>query len=283
MFRSRAGLLFCAAMAVLLIMTACGGGSSREDQANAEEWAWLTDAKQNLDNKRQELADLRAEARAAMEMEGEEEEGAEAEEPEAEEPEAEEGAELEAEEIDYAAQIAALEGEIEALSEEFGNRLVGYLNADPMIEGEEPTEQQMSALRMKSSEDIILAQEWIDKGGDYKRALDILNTALMFDPDNPDLQAAIAKAETERFMSPERFALAEAGMSEEQIRAVLGQANLLNVREYPDKDVVAWVDPTAEDGSAAAVWFQPEKDSGELKAYQVKYEAINPEEMGEEE
>lgn len=277
MFRSRAGRLFCAAMAVLLITTACGGGSSKEDQANAEEWAWLTEAKQNLDNKRQELADLRAEAMAAMEMEAEEEDV------EAEEPEAEEGAEPEAEEIDYEAQIAALEGEIEGLSEEFGNRLVGYLNADPMIEGEEPTEQQMNALRMKSSEDIILAQEWIEKGGDYKRALDILNTALMFDPDNPDLQAAIAKAETERFMSPERFALAEAGMTEDQVRAVLGQANLLNVREYPDKDVVAWFYPTSEDGSAAAVWFQPEKDTGELKAYQVKYEAINPEEMGEDE
>jgi len=260
---------------VLLAIAACGGGSSKDDQANAEEWAWLTEAKQNLDAKRQELADLRAAAAtaatAAEEMDEEGEAGSE------------EEAESVVEEIDYAAQITALESEIETLSDEFTTRLVGFLNADPMIEGEEPTERQRAALRMKSSEDIVLADEWIQKGGDYKRALDILNTAAMFDPDNPDLEAAIERAETERYMSAERFGLAEKGMTEDEVRAVLGQVNLLNVREYPDKDVVAWFFPTAEDGSAAAVWFQPDKDSGELRVYQVKYDAINPGEMGEEE
>ena len=274
MSRSRAGLLVCAAIAVLLAIAACGGGPSSEDQANAEEWAWLTEAQQNLDAKRQELADLRAAAQeATISAEESAEEG---------EAGSEEAAEGDVEEIDDAAQIVALESEIDTLSDEFTSRLVGFLNADPMIEGEEPTDRQRAALRMKSSEDIVLADEWIQKGGDYKRALDILNTAIMFDPDNPDLKAAIERAETERYMSAERFALAEKGMTEDQVRAVLGQANLLNVREYPDKDVVAWFYPTAEDGSAAAVWFQPEKDSGQLRVYQVKFDAINPEEMGED-
>jgi len=270
MLQTRAGLLVCTAIAVSMIVSACGGGAAKEDQAVVEEWAWLTETKQQLDSKRQELVDLEAEAAAAAEMPEEGEAAA-----------TEEGTEVAAA-IDYEAQIEALSGEIEGLSEEFGTRLVGFLNADPMIEGEPPTERQMNALRMKSAEDIILAEEWIDKGGDYKRALDILTTALMFDPDNPELQAAIAEAETDRYMTPEKFALAEKGMSEADVRAALGQVNLHNVREYPEKDVVAWFYPTAEDGSAAAVWFQPNKTSGALEVYQVKFEAIKPGEVAEE-
>lgn len=268
MLRTRAGLLVCAAIAVLMIVSACGGGGAKDDQAIVEEWTWLTDTKQQLDGKRQELADLEAQAMAAAVTAEEGETAAE-------------GAEVVAE-VDYETQIEALSGEVEALSEEFGTRLVTFLNADPMIEGEPPTERQQSALRMKSAEDIILAEEWIEKGGDYKRALDILTTALMFDPDNPQLQAAVARAEADRFMSPDKFALAAKGMSEEEVRAALGQVNLHNVREYPDKDVVAWFYPTAEDGSAAAVWFQPNKKSGKLEVYQVKFEAIKPGEVAEE-
>ena len=276
---TRTGLLVGAALAVLILVAACGGGgSSKEDQAKAEEWAWLTEAKQSLDAKRQELADLMAQAEA---------EAAEVAEEVAEEvpEEAEEVAEEMGEavaEVDLGARIMELEQEIETLTEEFSNRLVAFLNADPMIEGEEPTERQINALRMKSSEDIILAREWIVKGGDYKRAIEIINTALMFDGDNPELQAALAEFETNRFMTEERFAAAEKGMSEADIRRVLGQANLHNVREYPDKDVVAWFYPTAEDGSAAAVWFQPDKKTGELEVYQIKFEAIDPSKMAEE-
>jgi hypothetical protein len=83
-------------------------------------------------------------------------------------------------------------------------------------------------------------------------------------------------------MTEEKFAVAEKGMSEADIRRVLGQVNLHNIREYPDKDVVAWFYPTAEDGSAAAVWFQPEKDTGALEVYQVKFKAIDPSQMAEE-
>ena len=62
----------------------------------------------------------------------------------------------------------------------------------------------------------------------------------------------------------------------EVLRRVLGQVNLHNIREYADKDVVAWFYPTAEDGSAAAVWFQPNKNSGALEVYQIKFDAIKP-------
>jgi hypothetical protein len=240
-----------------------------------EEWAWLTETKQTLDSKRLELANLVAQA----EMEASE----------VAEEVAEEGAEEVAEEvgeavaeIDLGTQIEQLGAEVETLTDDFSNRLVAFINSDPMIEGEEPTESQVNALRMKSSEDIVLAQEWIVRGGDYKRAIEIVKTAMMFDEGNPELEAALADFETNRFMSEEKFAAAEKGMGETDIRRVLGQANLHNIREYPDKDVVAWFYPTTEDGKAAAVWFQPDKETGVLEVYQIKFKAIDPATMAEE-
>ena len=276
MQRTRTGLLVGAALAVVVLVAACGGGgAAKEEQAKLEEWAWLTETKQTLDSKRLELANLVAQA----EMEASE----------VAEEVAEEGAEEVAEEvgeavaeIDLGTQIEQLGAEVEALTDDFSNRLVAYINSDPMIEGEEPTESQVNALRMKSSEDIVLAQEWIVRGGDYKRAIEIVNTAMMLDEGNPELEAALADFETNRFMSEEKFAAAEKGMGVADIRRVLGQANLHNVREYPDKDVVAWFYPTAEDGKAAAVWFQPDKETGVLEVYQIKFKAIDPATMAEE-
>jgi hypothetical protein len=275
MQRTRTGILVGAALVVVVLVAACGGGgAAKQDQAKAEEWAWLTETKQTLDSKRQELVDLSAQAEAAAVAATEE--VAETTE------ELAEGVEEAVEAIDYDAKLKEVGEEVEALTEEFSNRLVGFINADPMIEGEEPTESQVNALRMKSSEDIVLAREWIVKGGDYKRAIEIINTAMMFDADNPELEATLAEFEANRYMSEEKFAAAEKGMTEADVRRVLGQVNLHNVREYPDKEVVAWFYPTAEDGSAAAVWFQPEKDTGILKAYQIKYQAIDPSQMAEE-
>jgi len=279
MQRTRIGLMVGAALAVVVLLTACGGGGpSKEDQAKAEEWAWLTEAKQNLDSKRQELADLVVQAEIeAAEVSEEVAEDAE----EVAEDVAEGVGEAVAE-IDLGTQITELEAEIETLIDEFSNRLVAFINADPMIEGEEPTQSQVNALRMKSSEDVILAREWIVKGGDYKRAIEIVNTALIFDADSPELQAALTEFEANRYMSEEKFAAAEKGMTEAQIRRVLGQVNLHNIREYPDKEVVAWFYPTAEDGKAAAIWFQPNKKTSVLEVYQIKYEAIDPAQMAEE-
>ena len=270
---NRGGFLFLAAIAAVLMLTACGGGAAQQDEQQAAEWTWLTETKQELDGKRRELADLDLQARAAA--------AAEEEEAEAEVEEGEGEAE-EQEVVDFAGQIATLEEEIETLDEEFSGRLVAFLNADPMIEGEPPTERQIAALRMKSDEDILLAQEWIVKGGDYKRAIEIYNTALMFDPDNEKVKAALAEAETNRYMNEDRFGQVKKGMTEDEVRELLGQVNLHNMREYPDKDVEAWFYPTSEGGSAAAVWFQPDKKSGIAEVYQVKFDAIDPSKAEEE-
>ena len=265
MFGTRNGLLIAAVLLALVVSGCGGGGPSEQEKANEAEWTWLQETRQELATKRQELVDLQEAVAAAAVEEEAEDEAAEEAEGEAAEP-------VE----DPAAQLAALEEEVTALTEEYTSRLVGLLNADPMIEGEPPTERQLALLAMKSDEDIILAQEWIVKGGDYKRAIEIYNTALMFDPDNDKLKAALAEAETNRYMTSERFSQVKKGMSENEVRALLGQANLHNVRKYEDKGVTAWFYPTSETGEAAAVWFQPDKKTEVMTVYQVKFEAVKP-------
>jgi len=257
--------LLLAGVLLALVATGCGGGGASEQElANEAEWNWLRETQQELNADRQELAELRV---AVVQAAAEEatEEAAEEVEGEAVEPA-----------DDPVARLAELEEEAADLTEEYTGRLVGLLNADPMIEGEQPTDRQLALLAMKSDEDIILAQEWIDKGGDYKRAIEIYNTALMFDPDNAKLKAGLAEAEANRYMSEERFSQAKKGMTEVEIRQLLGQANLHNVRKYEDKGVVAWFYPTSESGEAAAVWFQPEKKTEVMKVYQIKFEAVKP-------
>jgi tetratricopeptide (TPR) repeat protein len=262
MRRTSEGIWVGFVLLVALILVACGpSGPAKQELALQAEFEALQEMQVELNGKRQELADLRMELVAAVveEVEAESEAGEE---------------EALEEEVDLASEIMALEEEIAALTDEYGGRLVGALNSSQMIEGEEPTELQYTLIAMKSDEDIALAREWIEKGGDYKRAIEIYNTALLIDPDNEKVMAALAEAESGRYMRAELFEQAKKGMTQEQVRAILGQVNLHNIREYPDRGVVAWFYPTNEAGGAAAVWFQESKKTGELEAYQVKFEEV---------
>lgn len=248
---------------VALVMVACGPkGPSEFELAQEAEWEALQEAKQALDEQRQKLRQMRQQVAAAAAEQGEEGEQGDGVAP------------------PTAAEVAELESSITEAAEEFGGRLVNFLNDDPMTEGEPPTERQLAALRLKSAEDIALGKEWIEKGGDYKRAIDIYNNALKFDPDNEDLKQALAEAEAGRYMTQERFEMAKKKMTEAEVRAALGQANLHNVKPFPDKKTVAWFYPTDDKGSAAAVWFREE--NGVNRVYRVKFDEVKPKQEGEE-
>ncbi|MGH9464532.1 MAG: hypothetical protein ACRD0X_02730 [Thermoanaerobaculia bacterium] len=247
--RSRAQLLAAGALAAGLLAGCDWARGGADGAALSQEWAWLQQTQQTLDGQRAELAGLQAQAAA---------------------PDA-------APEV--AREVAELDREVTAGAEEFTARLVAFLNGDPMVEGIAPSERQLAAVRMKSGEDLILAQEWIDKGGDYKRALDIYDTALALDPGNAELEAARAAAQAARWMTAERFALASQGMSQEAVRALLGQPNPNNIREYTDRGVVAWFYPTSQRGDAAGVWFEVDAETGAATAYQLEYDAIPRQEV----
>lgn len=241
------------ALALLALAPAgCGGPADPPGQAAAAasrsasaeaEWEWLTRTRTTLDQKRAELAQLRAAAQPAAKPDS---------------PAAQKEAEL--------------RKEVEALSLELGRRLVDFINSDPPLAGEPLSERQKAAIRMKSDEDIALAHDFVERGGDYRRAIEIYEAALVVDPDYGRLRQELERARAERYMTRERFDQVKEGMSDAEVRALLGQPNLHNVREYKDKGVLAWFYPRDASGAAAAVFFA--REGSGLEVYAMSFEAL---------
>lgn len=248
---------------LLTLMVGCGPNEAEQQAAavaaREAEVAALRESRGQLEAKRQELAALIGQAAAAA---------ATAADPAAPAPAADAAAPA----TDWEAQIAAKRSEVDGMSEDFGRKLVEALNADPLIEGEPPSAQQKELVTMKSAEDMILARDYIDQGGDYRGAIQIYNASLAIDPDNQALKDALAKAEADRYMTAERFAQVTKGMTQDAVISLIGRVNSYNVKEYPEKNVVAWFYPR-EDGSAAGVFFEKNKQ-GVFIAYQVNFDAV---------
>lgn len=254
----RTGGLLC--LASILVLGAAGCGPSEEEQRTAareEAWTELEGRHAALLEKREKLRELRETIA----------QGAEALEPEEEGMSPEEALENLQEEA------AALEEEIVAEADTFQVDLVAFINENPMVKGEEPTERQRAALRMKSTEDVELAREYVDKGGDYRRAIDILERAKGVDPDNEALQQLLDEYQALRYVTEERFAEVKKGMSQGEVRNILGQVFHRNIREYEDQGALAWFYPK-EDGGAAGVFFR--QSNGEWKVYQLDFDAVKP-------
>ena len=265
----------------LSVFAACGPSeeeaAAQKEQENQQKLEELQEQQETLDEKRAQLAE--AEARLAEEPS---EDGAAGEAAAAETGEAGEAGEGETEMTpeELEAEVQRLEEEIEEDAQAFYEAVSTFINEDvPIYQGEPMNDLQKAAVRMKSREDLIIAREYIEEGGDYKRAISTYQQALIVDPDNPELQAALEEAESLRFMSEERLSQVKKGMSEEEVRELLGQPNLYNIREYEEQGVTAWYYPTNEQGASAAVWFRPRQ--GELQVYKTDFEAT-PGRGGEE-
>ncbi len=174
---------------------------------------------------------------------------------------------------------AELRRAVERRSDELSRRLVAFLNQDPPREQEPLAPRQAQAIRWKSELDIYLARGYVERAGDYRRALDILEAALALDPGHAELRAELAAVRAARFVTAESFAKIKDGMSPDQVRAILGAPNPHNVREYleqgPGRGVTGWFYPKDDLGRAAGVWFA--KDRGQLIVYRADFSAVQPE------
>lgn len=232
--------------------------------AAAAEWAWLQQAKTELDGEREELNGLQdqiedyvpaEEAAAGGEGEGEAGEAP----PTLEELEA---------------QAQAMQEEVSNLGQTFGERLAQFINDQGMSFDSERTPVQQQAFNLKAQEDILVAQEYIDKGGEYQKAIGIYESSLVYDPNSGLLLEAKARAEELQYMTEERFAQVKKGMTQKEVRDLLGTPKASNIREYEDRGVIGWYYPKPNH-EAAAIFFQENK--GELEAYKLDFEAVKVE------
>ena len=269
---SRTSWIAASGLVCVLVVTliACGGeagqGSGRE-----EEFAAVLEQKSALDSKRDEMSALQERIAVATDGGGQEQAEVEG------DDQAEVGGETETSVEVLEAELDQLVDEERESSESFMTALIAFLNSANMTQGEAPTGLELEAIRLKSSEDMLIAEEYVRKGGDYRRAIEILETSLMLDPENPELLAAREQANLDQYMTPDRFEMIAKGMTSEDVKARLGTPNRHNVREYPEKDVTAWFF-RREDGGAAGVWFN-NKD-GAMTVYRLDFNAIEPNEEG---
>ncbi len=168
--------------------------------------------------------------------------------------------------------------DLERRADEFSRHLVAFLNADPPRENEPLTARQAQAIRWKSEEDILLARDYVQRAGDFRRAIDILEAALALDPGYEALREELVLVRAARFVTAERFNQVKPGMGPDDVRGLLGAPNPHNVREYlehgPGRGVIGWFYPKDDHGSAAGVWFS--RETGSPKVYRVDFAAIQP-------
>lgn len=170
---------------------------------------------------------------------------------------------------EQAARKTALEAQLKqaqsAFDEAFNNDqsvLSAFLNVvlnDEALRGSSETRQ---ALALYAQESLLNARDFMDRAGDYRRAIELIETAEgYFTAINatppPELLTAKAEAKAKRYISKENFDRIKKGMTEEQVKAITGTPFYANVREnnVKGKKVVSWL-LNRQDGEAAAVYFE---------------------------
>ncbi|MGD2116307.1 MAG: hypothetical protein PVG07_14730, partial [Acidobacteriota bacterium] len=120
------------------------------------------------------------------------------------------------------------------------------------------------------------------EGGNYGRAISMYQDTLRMPLDEgleQKVQSALEHAQEMRYMDEERFAQVQNGMSQDEVRNILGTVNPRNRRDFPEREVLAWFYPKNEEGEAAAVWFR--KKGGDWEVYKTDFEAVTKEEAEE--
>jgi hypothetical protein len=242
---TRKPFVFALVALALAGLVACGP-SGAEEEADGLDPAAREAEVADLEQRQQELQAERDELRAARQR-----------------IEAREAQEGDAE-IDFEARGA----ELAAAGEQLGMEAAEFINADPPVVGEPMGPLNQRAFDIKAREDIVLAQEYIEQGGDYGRAIRIYEDILSMDEDNELALAAKADAEGMRYANDERFAQVEQGMTQAQVREIMGVPFHRNVREYPEQNTVLWTFPRGGGQPAVGVYFR--ERNGQMQAFRLE-------------
>lgn len=240
----------------------CGPSQNGEADPSAALWTEIQQLQTDLAETRGRLAELKAQQATADATSADDAD-----------PAADEGGEAPGAADDLQATIDQVDSDLTAQAEAFYQKVIQYINESGIVEGQDLTPEQRQAFDWKATEDIRIAQEYIDLGGDYSRAIDIYNGSLMADPENQQLLDAKAQAERLQYMDEERFSQVKKGMTQDEVRALLGTVNQRNIREYEEDQTVGWFYRRA-DGGAAGVFFKESK--GEWRVVVLDFDAAKP-------
>jgi len=130
-------------------------------------------------------------------------------------------------------------------------------------------------LEIYAKEAMYTAQDAINKAGDYKKAIETLQTAKTYYesiglPPYQPLVDAMAKYDEMRYITKERFDQVKKGMTEAEVAEVAGTPYYRNKKKDEKRGVEFWLYPR-RDGGAAAIYFNKKK-----KVYHKNFDAVKP-------
>ncbi len=111
------------------------------------------------------------------------------------------------------------------------------------------------AAAMLANEKIIIGDEYMNVLSRYDKALQAYREAMQIDPSNQEAPKRIATAEQRRYVSMNAFAAVRTGMSELDVRKLVG---------LPRED---WIKQVVQNSRVYSVWIYPKADGGASAIY----------------
>jgi tetratricopeptide (TPR) repeat protein len=111
------------------------------------------------------------------------------------------------------------------------------------------------AATLMANEKIIIGDEYMTVLSRYDKAIESYREAIQIDPANQDAVQRIALAEQRRFVSMNAFAAVKTGMSEQDVRRLVG---------LPRED---WIKQVVQNSRVYSVWIYPKADGGASAVY----------------
>jgi tetratricopeptide (TPR) repeat protein len=111
------------------------------------------------------------------------------------------------------------------------------------------------AAALLATEKIYIGDQYMNVLSRYDKAIASYREALQIDANNPDATQRIAQAEQRRFVSMNTFATVKTGMTEQDVRKLVG---------LPRED---WIKQVVQNSRIYSVWIYPKADGGASAIY----------------
>ena len=249
------GIVFLVAFSFI---SGCSRGPSEEELAQAAFEEQLAALQQQYEDLTQARADLAASEAMFAEIEEVKER----------DRTDEQKAELEALPATIAEQEAARDTAYDVVQATLADFLNIALNDFP----EHPA--TIEGLNLYSDEAIKIADDTVAKAGDYKKAINSLDSASSYYdsiglPPYQPLIDKLAQLDDMRFITQERFDLVKKNMTMDEVKAAAGVPYYQNIQVDEKRKVETWLYRKRE-GGAAAIYFKTTNN----KVYNKNFEAV---------